>query len=364
MAKRIEIRWLICAATVLRRAGLVALVLPMMLWAQAQDITTRPPTPTPGLEEPTFTSFSYVARTSRSIVKHVPVGPLIWQCRGNRCSANSLMALGVDACRGIARFVGPILAFSRNGSSYNAAQLASCNEGIRATSPSPPPAPRTACTEHSQCDDGIYCNGTEACGSDHFCQTLYPLPCGDDGIACTFDGCSEDTRSCVHLGPDIDGDGHVDESCTGADGLPTGDDCDDGNPNRYPGNADVCDAIDQDCDPATVGTQDEDLDGYISSACTNGTNAGEDCDDRSAAVHPGATELCNNIDNNCSGDTNDEPTVTAWPDSDRDGYGANTGATAICLIGDVLTTPPTKSLNNFDCNDANARVRPGAGCPP
>src|SRR5512143_1962870 len=47
---------------------------------------------------------------------------------------------------------------------------------------------------------------------------------------------------------DADGDGHGAISCGG-------DDCDDADANRYPGNAEVCDAagVDDDCDPATLG---------------------------------------------------------------------------------------------------------------
>ena len=51
-----------------------------------------------------------------------------------------------------------------------------------------------------------------------------------------------------------------------------------------------------------------------------------DCNDANAAVHPGATEVCNGIDDNCDGQV-DEGLVftTYYPDADGDGYGTGAG---------------------------------------
>ncbi|MAQ18721.1 MAG: hypothetical protein CMN30_28485 [Sandaracinus sp.] len=55
--------------------------------------------------------------------------------------------------------------------------------------------PPVACTTAAECDDGLVCNGVEACAAG-VCQAGAPVPC-DDGIACTRDACSEATGSCT-----------------------------------------------------------------------------------------------------------------------------------------------------------------------
>ncbi len=92
---------------------------------------------------------------------------------------------------------------------------------------------------------------------------------------------------------DRDGDGH-DSIASG------GDDCNDNDRNRYPGNVEVCDARnhDEDCDPMTFGRRDEDRDGEVDSRCCNISsgrggvrNCGTDCDDSKRAIQP-ASQVC------------------------------------------------------------------------
>jgi len=82
------------------------------------------------------------------------------------------------------------------------------------------------------------------------CVVLGPVTC-DDGDPCTADSCDPATGECHNepLTPDLDGDGYRAPLPGYRPGEPgsCGDDCDDSNPNAFPGNVEVCDGIDNDC---------------------------------------------------------------------------------------------------------------------
>lgn len=89
---------------------------------------------------------------------------------------------------------------------------------------------------------------------------------------------------------DSDGDGHDAVECGG-------DDCDDDNPRRFPGNTEVCDlhGMDEDCNLDTFGTRDVDGDGHVDRGCFNRdpksgeiVSVGTDCNDNNPAIVPGA----------------------------------------------------------------------------
>ena len=211
------------------------------------------------------------------------------------------------------------------------------------------------CMEDSECQDTSYCNGEEFC-DDGVCKRGARPSC-DDGIACTTDRCSESLLRCVHEAPDFDGDGHFDATCVGDDG-PLGDDCDDDNADRYPGNIEVCDAahVDEDCNPATLGNRDRDGDGAIDQACCNQNAAGtlvcgSDCDDNKPSVRPGASEICDLFDNDCDGMTDEEGAVMLFPDRDFDGHGEEDAAPEAQCAG----TPGYAAVDD-DCDDADPAV--------
>lgn len=109
-------------------------------------------------------------------------------------------------------------------------------------------------------------------------------------------------------GDDWDCDGHV--------GIARGgDDCDDGDANRYPGNVEVHDGNDhdEDCDYTTYGEVDGDEDGYFSAAACNigpdGTRyCGSDCNDGNASIHPTQIDVLNGRDDNCNGQVDEDQT--------------------------------------------------------
>ncbi len=82
----------------------------------------------------------------------------------------------------------------------------------------------------------------------------------------------------------------------------------------------------------------------------------DDCDDTNADIHPGATEICNGVDDDCAGGPDDGLTFTAWyTDSDLDGHGDP--ATEITSCEDLSTTHVT---DGTDCDDLVATTFPGA----
>ena len=196
------------------------------------------------------------------------------------------------------------------------------------------------CTSAAECDDGMYCNGAESCEAGSCQAGTPPCPAGTT--------CDEASSSCAGDcdTPDADGDGADAIACGG-------DDCDDTNPNVFPGAEEVCDpeGVDEDCDPTTFGTRDLDFDGFVSSACCNGDNCGADCADGLAAVAPGATETCNLRDDDCDGAVDEGVEVELSVDEDRDLHGSDSGATVMACPGTAGT-----STTDIDCDDGDRRA--------
>jgi Putative metal-binding motif len=121
-------------------------------------------------------------------------------------------------------------------------------------------------------------------------------------------------------GPDLDGDG-----------VGGNQDCNDENPNVNPNAQEVCDFVDNDCDGQTDEGFDQDQD--VFSVC------GGDCNDLDANVNPNENEPPGDdpdgIDNDCDGVIDPPPLLP--PDQDQDGFGID-----------------------VDCNDQNVSINPGA----
>ena len=86
------------------------------------------------------------------------------------------------------------------------------------------------------------------------------------------------------------------------------------------------------------------------------TVADGDCDDADADVFPGADELCNGIDDNCSLEVDEAPVdATTWyADADGDGVGDESETKSAC------EKPSGYAAMSGDCDDTNAAVYPGA----
>lgn len=221
-------------------------------------------------------------------------------------------------------------------------------------------------------------------------------------MACNFDeSATEDDGSCVlesafYPDNDFDGFGNFEmeeyhcEQPVGYVDNPG--DCDDTNADVFLGAAEICNQQDDDCDGelnngvANVFYLDGDGDGfgwmdememaceaplgYVSNAddcddanwmyadldgdgfgsgpaldCGDVTIDG-DCDDANVNFYPGATEICNQLDENCDGEVDEFVTSTFYLDADGDGFGWIDEPILACEL------PQGYVSNSDDCDDA------------
>ncbi|MBO6936830.1 MAG: hypothetical protein JJ863_17805 [Deltaproteobacteria bacterium] len=199
-----------------------------------------------------------------------------------------------------------------------------------------------SCARHEDCDDGVYCNGEELCRPGD--PTADPFGCTPGEDPCMEgQSCDNERADCFTdcgFAPDADGDGHPAIGCGG-------DDCDDADPNRYPGNTEVCDdGHDEDCDPMTLGGRDLDGDGEVDAACCNDDRCGTDCNDRRRDARPGLPESCDSLDNDCDGMLDEGVLVEGFVDMDVDLHGDPSMPISACA------DTPGFSVVGDDCDDS------------
>jgi hypothetical protein len=173
----------------------------------------------------------------------------------------------------------------------------------------------------ADCDDGdpaVHPGAPELCNAaDENC----------DGVA--DDGFDSDTDGSTVCG---------DDGVTGTED----DDCDDGDPAVYPDAPELCNAVDDNCDGVYDEGFDADSDGMtICGADGVSGTEDDDCNDGDPAVHPEAPELCNAVDDNCDG-VSDE------------GFDADADGTTVCGEDGVPDT------DDDDCDDGDSAVNPDA----
>ncbi|MEJ7681705.1 MAG: putative metal-binding motif-containing protein [Segetibacter sp.] len=199
-------------------------------------------------------------------------------------------------------------------------------------------APAGYVSDNTDCDDSkatVHPGATEVCnGIDDDCDGQI-----DEGVKTTYYR-------------DADGDGFGNsrsstQSCSAPAGYVSDNtDCDDSKATVHPGATEVCNGIDDDCDGQTDEGFDADGDGY--------TSCNGDCDDNNADVHPGATEVCNGVDDDCDGQIDEGVKSTYYRDADGDGYGNNSNSTQAC------SAPAGYVSDNTDCDDTKVSVHPNA----
>lgn len=184
------------------------------------------------------------------------------------------------------------------------------------------------------------CDGYESCFADY-----------------DFDGARTNTLGST-------GDDDCDDLGEGEAGDPL--DCDDNDDSRHPGASETpADGIDADCDGGDTCFADVDNDGYrtagaVASADLDCNDAGEavgadpsgDCDDVALAIHPGASEVCDSVDNDCDGGVDEDVQTTYYRDTDLDGFGDPVQTTLACSV------PGGYVVNSVDCDDGVASSYP------
>jgi len=236
-----------------------------------------------------------------------------------------------------------------------------------------------SCDEHTGfVSDATDCDDTDDAvnpGADEVCNGL------DDDCDGLVDDDDDDLLDAGTWYHDGDGDGFGDEllttvSCDAPSGwVAQAGDCEDDDAAVNPDAGEVCNGWDDDCDGRVDADDDSvtglstwwlDVDGdgiggdsYSQEDCEapegfSGTDG--DCDDSDASVVPGATETCNDGDDDCDTAIDEDATDagTWYYDVDGDGYGDADSTVAACDSDGNTVADAT------DCDDGNADVNPGA----
>ncbi|MFT5584846.1 MAG: hypothetical protein ACI9VR_002433 [Cognaticolwellia sp.] len=227
-------------------------------------------------------------------------------------------------------------------------------------------------------EDALVHGGSDCDDTDSAIHTAAVEIC--DGLDNDCDGTTDqDAVDALTFYADVDADGYGLESstmlaCEVPDGFSdVAGDCDDGDLGAFPGNAEICDEVDNNCngridepgaEDETTWYTDNDGDGYgdpeySTAACIQPAgyvDNAEDCNDVFSDVSPDAIEYCDGMDNNCDGSVDEDTaadTLVFYIDGDADGYGTGDTTAVAC------SAPSGYSDNASDCDDSDSSVNPG-----
>ncbi len=201
-------------------------------------------------------------------------------------------------------------------------------------------------TSDVDCDDtnpNINPDATEICnGVDDNCDGQI-----DEGVTTTY-----------YVDADMDGFGDPNnstESCDQPPGTATnGQDCDDMDANEFPGQVWYKDNDDDGySDGFTVTSCERPASFLLLSELNADPATTADCDDDNPGVFPGATEICDGVDNDCNNMIDDNTIFQDYYfDGDNDGFGAGTP------VNDCQSPGAGYILQAGDCDDNNPSINP------
>ena len=197
------------------------------------------------------------------------------------------------------------------------------------------------------------------CGKGECVHTVVACVAGVPQACDPYQGATDE--SCDGLDNNCNGDLPADEEDADGDGqMACAGDCNDSEKLVFEGADELCDEVDSDCDDSLVDDFDN-FDGDSEPDCvdTDDDNDGHlddvDCAPQNGDIYPGAAEVCDGVDNDCDNaiDNGAGNCTTYYVDGDDDGWGTNPSS---CLCAPDGTYKVEKT---GDCNDGNKAVNPG-----